>query len=97
MKKTPEEIEKLAQSNAVEVWGEYHDNTYDESCNIHTYGEISAKDFIAGYTQCQQDNEERKYAEAEFLNALHSAELLYNENYSKIWEHVKLKLISLNK
>ncbi len=56
MKKTPEEIEKLA----IQRFPSQTPNGFD--LNLSVYNQIG---FIAGYTQCQQENAERKYTKQE--------------------------------
>jgi len=41
-------LEKESGDYARKMWGEYFDNTYDESCNMLSYGEVCQKDFKAG-------------------------------------------------
>ena len=48
-------LEKESEDYARKMWGEYFDNTYDESCNMLSYGEVCQKDFKAGLEFAQRD------------------------------------------
>jgi hypothetical protein len=82
--KPKDEIENLANS-----WSDDYENGANR--------DIAKRSYIAGYTQCQEDNKEKKYTEEDIINALHSVELKNNKNYSKIYEGMKEYLHSLNK
>lgn len=47
-------LEKESEEYARKMWGEYFDNTYDESCNMLSYGEVCQKDFKAGIEFAQK-------------------------------------------
>lgn len=47
-------LEKESEDYARKMWGEYFDNTYDESCNMLSYGEVCQKDFKAGLEFAQR-------------------------------------------
>jgi hypothetical protein len=65
-----------ALKHAQNVWGIYFDDI-DEDCNS-TKGENSQIDYLAGYNQCEQDNEKLKQEHAEMVEML---ELFIRENY----------------
>lgn len=47
-------LEKESEEYARKMWGEYFDNTYDESCSMLSYGEVCQKDFKAGIEFAQK-------------------------------------------
>jgi hypothetical protein len=57
-----------ALKHAQNVWGIYFDDI-DEDCNS-TRGENSQSDYLAGYNQCEQDNEKLKQEHAEMQDML---------------------------
>ena len=73
--KPKDEIEKLANE-----WSLINsDDTMESNSSLN-------KGYVAGYTQCQEDN---KYSEEDIMNALHSVELKDNKDYSKIYNGMK--------
>jgi lipopolysaccharide export LptBFGC system permease protein LptF len=57
-----------ALKHAQNVWGIYFDDI-DEDCNS-TKGENSQIDYLAGYNQCEQDNNKLKQEHAEMVEFL---------------------------
>jgi hypothetical protein len=46
-------LEEKGKEYATKMWGEFYDNTYDESCNMLSYGEVCEKDFKRGSIEGQ--------------------------------------------
>jgi len=61
---------KKALKHAQDVWGIYFDDI-DEDCNS-TRGEIAQSDYLAGYNQCEQDNDKLKQEHAEMVEFISS-------------------------
>jgi uncharacterized FlaG/YvyC family protein len=82
-----------ALKHAQNVWGIYFDEI-DEDCNS-TKGENSQSDYLAGYNQCEQDNDKLKQEHAEMLEML---EMLQKElnGYNREKAHDELEQL-LNK
>ena len=58
------EVEAIAQKYSDEAWGSYKNYPYKESGGDLTYGEVSKKDFIAGYKQANKGFVEEQVREA---------------------------------
>jgi len=62
-----DEVEKMAKLHAKKVWGVYQDDIHPDVMITDTLGEISQKDFIAGYKAAQ---EKGVYSEEDIRNAI---------------------------
>ena len=90
--KTQEEIEKLAEKE----YREYPNNPLDEPAwhynkDIHCHKKRKA--FINGYTQCQEDNKDKKYTEEDMRRAMKYASEITNNKMKYMEDYIN----SLNK
>ena len=76
-----ETLEEAAQKYAND-WEEMHSTLDSENMTLIAVSKI---DFIAGANW----QAERMYSEEDVMDALHSVELKYNRDFSKIYEGVK--------
>jgi hypothetical protein len=81
--------EEKALEHAQKVWGIYFDDI-DDDCNM-SRGEITQKDYIAGYDDAISDTNYFNMVEVlkETLYTLEIADLELTENYKKIKELIE--------
>lgn len=81
--KTPEEIEKLAEQRYLIIRGYIANNMSSEYDKNKDFRDC----FIKGYTQCQQDNSDKKYTKEDIENAWLKG--FYSDDAKLRHEHIK--------
>jgi len=55
---TKKELKTLAKDHAANVWGVYVDDVHPDTAITETLGEMSQKDFLAGFESAKDNNQE---------------------------------------